>query len=75
MINLEPSTEPEQFDQVNHQGKTIQVGDRVLISRAGQQQEVTVSSIIKKQGHFWVGYDADTHFCPWPIVQMIENGV
>jgi hypothetical protein len=66
-----PITKSEEaLDEVSYQGKTIKVGDTVLVHHAGQQQEVEVSSILKKNGHYWVGYQADSRFCPWPLVQL-----
>ena len=60
----------EFFDQVTHQGKTVKVGDRVMVSQAGQSIEVEVSVITKKQNHYWVGYDDNRQFCPWPLVKV-----
>ena len=60
----------EFFDQVTHQGKTVKVGDRVMVSQAGQSIEVEVSTISKKQNHYWVGYDDNRQFCPWPLVRV-----
>lgn len=68
-INL-PMMEEEHFDEVKHQGKIISVGDSVIVPQAGQQRLVTVSSISKKQGHYWVGYDDNAHFCPWPLARL-----
>ena len=60
----------EFFDQVTHQGKTVKVGDQVMVSQAGQSIEVEVSTISKKQNHYWVGYDENRQFCPWPLVRV-----
>ena len=54
-----PLADPENFDEVNHQGKRIKVGDRVVVHQAGEERVVEVSSISKKWGHYWVGYDDD----------------
>ena len=65
-----PMADQENFDEVNHQGKHIKVGDKVVVQQAGEETVVEVSSISKKQGHYWVGYDDDNHFCPWPLVRL-----
>ena len=65
-----PLANEEFFDEVSYQGKTIKVGDSVMVQRAGQSLEVEVSSIKKMQNHFWVGYDTNKHFCPWPLVRL-----
>jgi hypothetical protein len=70
MSELLPLSEDGFFDEVTHQGKTIKVGDEVVVNHAGRQQVVTVSSISRKQDHYWVGYLDDQHFCPWPLVQL-----
>jgi len=68
-IKLPMAKEEEMFEQVDHQGKTIKIGDSVLVLQAGQQQEVVVSSLVKKQNHYWVGYNNDKQYCPWPLVR------
>jgi len=70
MISLDQSDGPEYFKEVNHQGKTLRVGDEVIVNQAGQVRTVVVSSITRKQGHFWVGYDEDARVCPWPLVRL-----
>jgi len=65
-----PMADQENFDEVSHQGKRLKVGDRVIVPQAGEERVVEVSSLSKKQGHYWVGYDDDTHFCPWPLVRL-----
>jgi hypothetical protein len=66
-----PLSEPEAFfPEVSHQGKTIKVGDTVLVHHAGQRQTVIVSGILKKQNHYWVAYNENKHFCPWPLVSL-----
>ncbi|MCB0213173.1 MAG: hypothetical protein KDJ52_27775 [Anaerolineae bacterium] len=60
----------EYFQEVTHQGKTIKVGDTVLVSQTGQQKKVVVSRIVKKQNHYWVSYDGDKGICPWPLVRV-----
>ena len=37
MINLE-SSPPESFENVNYQGKTIHVGDEVIVNPSGTDQ-------------------------------------
>ena len=69
MTNPLPLLQDEYFETVSHQGKTLAVGDKVIVNHAGQLKEVTVSSIYKKQGHYWIGYDDNRHNCPWPLVQ------
>jgi len=59
----------EHFDEVSHQGKTIKVGDKVIVRQAGEEKVVEVTSIAKKQGHFWVGYNTNQHFYPWPLIR------
>ena len=69
MIPLEA---PEQFfETATHQNKTIMVGDQVIVHHNGDRRTVTVSSILKRKNHFWVGYDKNQHYCPWPLVQII----
>jgi hypothetical protein len=29
-----------------------------------------VSSLIKRDNHYWVGYAENQHMCPWPLVQI-----
>lgn len=65
-----PVSGEEYFDEVSHQGKTIKVGDWVIVPDAGQKIEVEVSGILKKQGHYWVGYQQNQRFCPWPLVRL-----
>ena len=60
----------EQFDEVTHQSKTIKVGDRVIVREAGEEKVVEVTSLVKKQGHYWVGYEANRQFYPWPLVRL-----
>jgi hypothetical protein len=67
-----PLSEPEQtFAAITHQGKAVKVGDQVVVHHAGTRITVTVDSIIKRDNHFWVGYDNNQHFCPWPMVSVI----
>ncbi|MFQ5614253.1 MAG: hypothetical protein ACE5H9_19190 [Anaerolineae bacterium] len=66
-----PLAGEEYLEQVEYQGKTIRVGDAVIVPEAGQQRRVEVSSILKKQGHYWVGYDDNRRFCPWPLVRQL----
>ena len=68
-IKLPMATE-EHFTDVEHQGKQIKVGDIVLVREAGTQKSVAVSSIVKKQDHYWVGYNDNARYCPWPLVQV-----
>lgn len=63
----------EYFETVTHQGKTIKVGETVFVSKAGRQVQVEVSSIVKKQNHYWVGYDENSGLCPWPLVKVSSN--
>ncbi|MCL4299452.1 MAG: hypothetical protein KJ077_27195 [Anaerolineae bacterium] len=70
MADLLPLSQEEYFDKVSHQGKTIKVGDKVVVREAGEEKTVEVTSIIKKQGHFWVGYEANQHSYPWPLVRL-----
>lgn len=65
-----PLANEEYFDEVSYQGKTIKIGDKVIVIQAGQQREVEVSSILKKQNHYWVGYEDNSQFCPWPLVKL-----
>lgn len=65
-----PLNEKEFFEEVTHQGKTIKVGDQVIIRQAGQIRLVEVSSLSKSQGHYWVGYNNNQQVCPWPLVQL-----
>ena len=60
----------EYFEEVTYQGKTIKVGDTVIVSQTGQQKAVVVNRITKKQNHYWVGYDGDKGICPWPLVRV-----
>lgn len=65
-----PLSEPDQsFTELHHQGKRIKVGDTVVVHHAGERKTVTVTSLIKRNNHFWVGYADDRHLCPWPLVQ------
>ncbi len=73
MINLQSSNDPEYFDEVNHQNKTIKVGDEIIVNQAGQNKTVTVSCLFRKQGHYWVGYENDAHVCPWPLMRTIKS--
>ena len=73
MINLQSTDGPQQFEEVSHQGKTIRLGDTVLVNHKGQSKEVVVSSLTERQGHYWVGYDEDTHSCPWPLARPINT--
>ena len=68
-----PIIDDEQFDEVNHQGKRLKVGDTVMVPQAGQQLVVTISSLVKRQGHYWVGYQDNQHFCPWPLTQPSDQ--
>ena len=63
----------ENFEEVEHQGKHIKVGDQVIIQQAGQERVVEVSAITLRQGHYWVGYEANSKFCPWPLVRQLQN--
>ena len=65
-----PLVEDGHFDKVEYQGKIINVGDSVIIQQAGQEKVVVVSGIKRQQGHYWVGYDENNHFCPWPLVRL-----
>ena len=58
------------FSEVSHQGKTIKVGDTVVVHHAGQRQPVTVSGILLKSNHYWIGYHNNQFFCPWPLVNL-----
>jgi hypothetical protein len=68
-----PTMEEEHFDEVTHQGKTLKVGDKIIVREVGEERIVEVTSIVKKQGHFWVGYEANQHFYPWPLVQPAQT--
>ena len=68
-----PMAEEEYFDEVEHQGKVIKKGDTVMVSQAGKDIAVKVSSIIRKQGHYWVGYNNNAHYCPWPLVRLKQR--
>jgi hypothetical protein len=64
-----PLSAPEQtLTDVTHQGKTIRVGDKVIVHHSGDRRTVTVDSIVKRDNHYWVGYNNGQHFCPWPLV-------
>ena len=63
----------EYFDEVSHQGKTIKVGDKVIVWQAGEEKIVEVTSIVKKQGHYWVGYEANQQFYPWPLIRLAQS--
>lgn len=71
MADLLPLAQEESFDEVTHQGKTIKVGDKVVVREAGAEKVVEVTSLIKKQGHYWVGYETNQHFYPWPLVRRV----
>ncbi len=68
-----PIVDEENFDEVTYQGKVIKVTDTVIVPQAGEKRKVMVSSISKKAGHYWVGYDDNTRACPWPLVQTMNN--
>ncbi len=68
-----PMAEEEYFDKVEHQGKVIKTGDTVIVSQAGKEKAVEVSSIIRKQGHYWVGYNNNAPYCPWPLVRLKQT--
>ena len=68
-LNL-PMAVDAYLHEVNHQGKIIRVGDIVIVQQAGETKMVEVSSIVKKQDHYWVGYDDNAQFCPWPLVRL-----
>ena len=72
MSQAQPLADDGFFDEVSHQGKRIKVGDKVMVNHAGERRVVGVSTIFRKQGHYWVGYDNDQHRCPWPLVQLID---
>lgn len=74
MPDLLPLSQEEFFDQVTHQGKTIKIGDKVIVRKAGEEKIVEVTSLVKKQGHYWVGYEANQQFYPWPLVRMAPKG-
>lgn len=57
------------FETATHQNKTITVGDQVTVHHSGDRRIVMVSSIVKRENHFWVGYDKNRHYCPWTLVQ------
>ena len=63
----------EFFETVTYQGKTISVGNRVVVRQAGQKKVVEVSGIRKNRGHYWVGYNDNKDFCPWPLVSLEES--
>lgn len=65
-----PLVNEQFFDEISYQGKTIKVGDRVIVQQAGQSIKVEVCSIIKKHNHYWVGYDDNKYKCPWPLVGL-----
>ena len=69
MNDLLPMAEEASFNEISHQGKTIRVGDEIIIREAGETRTATVSSIVQRQGHYWVGYDDNAKFYPWPLVQ------
>lgn len=64
-----PLFNDEHFDEVTHQGKQLKVGQPVLVPQAGQTQRVIVTSLVKRQGHYWVGYHDNQKFCPWPLAR------
>jgi len=71
MTHSLPIIEPEEsFTEVTHQGKTLNVGDTAFVQQAGTRKEVQISSILKRSGHYWVGYESNKHYCPWPLVQL-----
>ena len=62
----------EQFlETATHQNQTITVGDKVMVHHSGERRTVKVSSIVKRESHFWVGYGRNRYYCPWPLVQTI----
>ena len=71
MTHSLPVIEPEEsFAEITHQGKTLKVGDSVFVPQAGTKKEVEISSILKRSGHYWVGYENNKQYCPWPLVQL-----
>lgn len=71
MTHSLPVIEPEEsFAEVTHQGKTLKVGDLVFVQQTGAKIEVEISSILKRSGHYWVGYNNNQSYCPWPLVQL-----
>jgi hypothetical protein len=68
-LMLPMASDEEFFEEVTHQGKTIKVGDQVIIQAAGESHTVEVTRLVKRQGHYWVGYDSD-QFYPWPLVKL-----
>ena len=71
MTHSLPVINPEEsFSEVTHQSKTLKVGDTVLVQQAGVNQQVIISGILKRSGHYWVGYENNKHYCPWPLVQL-----
>ena len=66
---LPMASDEEFFETVTHQGKTIKVGDQVVIQAAGDSRTVEVTSLVKRQGHYWVGYEGK-QFYPWPLVRL-----
>jgi hypothetical protein len=78
--NVPPATLPgdllmgeDSFDDVTEQGKPIKAGDKIIIREAGQEKIVEVTGLIKKQGHYWVGYEANQHFYPWPLARLAKG--
>lgn len=69
-----PLAQEEYFDEVTHQGKTIKVGDKVIVREAGEEKTMEVTSIVRKQGHYWVGYEVNRQFYPWPLVRLAPKG-
>jgi len=71
MTHSLPVIEPEEsFAEVTYKGKTLKVGNPVFVQHSGTRKEVEISSILKRSGHYWVGYESNKHYCPWPLVQL-----
>ncbi len=66
---LPMASDEEFFQEVSHQGKTIRVGDRAIIQAGGETRTVEVTSLVKRQGHYWIGY-GEGQFYPWPLVRL-----
>ncbi len=73
MSHALPMAEEEYFDEVEYQSQTIKVGDTVIVHHTGEEKMVEVTSLSKKQGHYWVGFDHNNHVCPWPLVRPIQG--
>ncbi|MEM7348126.1 MAG: hypothetical protein AAF485_28170 [Chloroflexota bacterium] len=69
-----PVLNEEYFETVTYGGKTISVGDEVIVPHLGKMQLVEVTSLVKKQDHYWVGYDANQKLVPWPLVKLKAKG-